>query len=51
MAFTGPTATITAMNSAEQAEIGQAQHQTYRRFVLLRCNRIRVVSATYVYVC
>lgn len=51
MPFTGPTATTTAMSLAECADVQQVQRQTYKRFILLRCNRIRVVSVTYVHDC
>ena len=51
MPFTGPTVTTTAMSLAERADMPQVQHQTYKPFVLLRCNRIRVVSVRYVHDC
>ena len=42
MPCTEQTATITAMNSAEAAARAPTQHQPYRRFILLRCNRIEL---------
>ena len=51
MPCTGPTATTTVTSLGERTDMQQVQRQTYKRFILLRCNRIRVVSVRYVHDC